>query len=149
MVLLPLSALVLSSFFAEPGVLRWSNLSLRAWKYVLFSLDEFKVALLNSFLTAGAAALLVMALALVLSIAGWQGHYQHHRLPGRLARISEHGAMFCYSLPGTVLALSLIILLGRLPIMDTLLILIVAFTIKSPPSACRPCDPRRSWSTRP
>ena len=130
MVLLPLAALVLSSFFAQPGILRASNLSLRAWKHVLFSLGEFKTALLNSFLTAGAAALLVMALGLLLSIAAWQGHYQGRRLARRVGRASEHGALFCYSLPGTVLALALIILLGRLPVMDTLLILVVAFTVK-------------------
>ncbi|MEE8523724.1 MAG: iron ABC transporter permease [Thermoanaerobaculia bacterium] len=130
LVLLPLTALVLSSFFAEPGVLRWSNLTLRSWSYVLFSLTEFRTALLNSFLSAGAAALSVLAIALGLSITAWQGHFQHRRVQGTAGRLAEHGAMFCYSLPGTVLALTLIIVLGRLAVISTLWILVIAFTVK-------------------
>ncbi len=130
MVLLPLTALVLSSFFAEPGVLRWSNLTLRSWNYVLFSLAEFRTALVNSFVTAGAAALVVLAIALGLSVAAWQGRFQQRRLQGAVARLADHGAMFCYSLPGTVLALTLIIVLGRFGMMNTLWILIIAFTVK-------------------
>jgi iron(III) transport system permease protein len=130
MVVLPLAALVLSSFFAEPGVLRWSNLTLRSWHHVLFTLAEFRTALVNSFLSAGAAALAVLAIAMATSILAWQGHFQHRRLQGTVARLAEHGAMFCYSLPGTVLALTLIIVLGRFSVMSTLWILVIAFTMK-------------------
>ena len=127
---LPLSALVLSSFFAEPGVLRLSNLSLRAWNYVLFSLDEFHSALWNSLLTAGAAALVVAGLSILLAIAQWRG--QHQNRPGLrvLGSSGEHFALFCYSLPGTVLALGLIILFSRWSVSNALALLVVAYAVK-------------------
>ncbi len=130
MVFLPLAALVLSSFFAEPGVLAWDNLTLRSWRYVLFELDEFHTALGNSLITAFAAALAVVVGSLLASIAQWQGHYQSSRWLRLTGRASENAALFCYSLPGTVLALCLIIALRRFRLTDTLIILVVAYAVK-------------------
>ncbi|MCP4655299.1 MAG: iron ABC transporter permease [bacterium] len=130
LVLLPLAALVLSSFFAEPGVLRASNLSLRAWKYVLFTLTEFKTALANSLLTAGAAAFAVLLAAMLVAIVAWQGHHKDRRAHRWVGHAAENGAMFCFSIPGTVLALCLIVVLARFSLMNTLSILVVAYGLK-------------------
>lgn len=130
MVCLPLLALVVSSFFAQPGVFAWDNLSLRAWRYVLFTLDEFHRALINSLLTAVAAALVVAAAALAVAIVQWRGHFQGKKLQGLLGILGERAALFCYSLPGTVLAIGLIIVLGRGRFADTLVILVVAYVLK-------------------
>lgn len=130
MVALPLAALVASSFFAEPGVVSWENLTLRSWRYVLFELGELRGAWQNSLATASAAALAVAAGALLVAIAQWQGHY--HRRPKLLlsGRAAENAALFFYSLPGTVLALCLIIALRPLRATDTLAILVIAYTVK-------------------
>lgn len=130
MVALPLAALVASSFFAEPGVLAWDNLTLRSWRYVLFDLGELHTALANSLLTALAAAVAVVAVALVASIAQWQGRHQAKRRPALAGRLTENGALFCYSLPGTVLALLLIIAFRPLRLTDTLTLLVVAYAVK-------------------
>jgi len=130
LVCLPLTTLVVSSFCAEPGVLRLSNFSLRAWRYVLFSLDEFHRALWNSLLAAGAAALFVALLSLLLSIARWRGQTQNRPRLRRFGSAAEHAALFCYSLPGTVLAIGLIVLLGRLPVINGLGILVIAYVVK-------------------
>jgi len=129
-VLLPLAALVLSSFCKEPGVLSWSNLSLRPWSYVLFSLSEFRRALANSLLSAGAATLVVMLGALLLALLSRRAHEVNRRGLNWLASAFENTALFCYSLPGTVLALGLIIALTRWQVMDTLFILVIAFVVK-------------------
>ena len=130
LVALPLLALVLSSFLRQPGQLRLDNFSLRAWHYVLFSLDEFRRALLNSLLTASLAACLVVLLALGVAIAQWRGAMQQRRWLGRSGRLLEHAGLLAYSLPGTVLALVLIVLLGRGRWADTLALLILAYGIK-------------------
>lgn len=130
LVALPVTALVVSSFLEEPGQLRLDNFSFRAWHYVLFSLQEFRVALLNSLLTAGIASALVVAVALAVAIAQWRGTFQHRRWTGRLVQLFSHGALFTYSLPGTVLALVLIVILGRGRLADTLFLLTLAYGLK-------------------
>lgn len=130
LVLLPLAALVASSFFAETGVVSWDNLTLRSWRYVLFDLDEFHAALGNSLATAAAAAAVVAAGALAVAIAQWQGFFQSRRRLRFAGRAAENAALFFYSLPGTVLALGLIIALRRTPMMDTLAILTLAYVVK-------------------
>lgn len=130
LVALPLVALVLSSFLREPGQLRLDNFSLRAWHYVLFSLDEFHRALRNSLLTAGLAAGLVVLLALGVAIAQWRGALQQRRWLGIGGRLVEHAGLLTYSLPGTVLALLLIVLLGRGRLADTLALLVLAYGVK-------------------
>lgn len=130
MVALPLAALLVSSFCDQPGVLRLDNFSLRAWRYVLFSLRELRVAFTNSLLTASTAAFIAVGGALLLAVARWHGFYQGRRRLGRLARLAEHAALFFFSLPGTVLALTLIIVLGRSRLSDTLALLVLAYVIK-------------------
>ncbi len=130
MVCLPLAALALSSFLAEPGVLRWDNLSLRAWRYVLFDLPDFAAAFGNSLAAATAAALVVLVVALAVALASWRGHHLRDRAAGLLGRAGEHAALFCYSLPGTVLALVLIIAFGRFSLATTLGILVLAYAVK-------------------
>lgn len=130
MVALPLAALVASSFFAEPGVLSWDNLTVRSWRYVLFELDEFHRAVGNSLAAALAAALAVTVTALVAAIAQWQGRHQAKRRLAFAGHAAEWAALFCYSVPGTVLALLLIIALRPLRLTDTLTILVVAYAVK-------------------
>ena len=133
LVLLPLAALVTSSFLAEPGVLSWSNLTLRSWRHVLFSLDAFRAALANSLAVAALAAVAVIAVSGLTAVAAWHGRYQDRRGLGRFGATTENGALFFYSLPGTVLALCLLIVatrLGRLGLVDTLAILVIAYVVK-------------------
>jgi len=101
---------------------------------VLGSLDELHRALGNSVVAALAAVLIVLALAVTVAIVAWHGRFQDRPGLRRLARAAEHGAVFCYSLPGTVLALCLIIAARRvafLGLADTLAILILAYALKT------------------
>ena len=130
MVALPLGALILSGLFAEPGRLGWDNLSLRWWRYVLFDLPGFHLALNNSLIASTSAVALVLALSLAVALMQWQGNYKRKRGWAFLGLLAERGAVFCYSLPGTVLALSLIILFSGMAVMDTLGLLVLAYTVK-------------------
>lgn len=103
-VILPLGALVISSFFKVAGQISWSNISLFNYDYV-FKLQEFRAALMNSLSLALLGALTCCGLGLLIS-------YSSSQLKSSGAGRLEKLACLPFSIPGTILALACIVSFG-------------------------------------
>jgi iron(III) transport system permease protein len=132
----PLSVLVFSSFQSDPNRFALSSLSLRAWKYVVLSLPEFREAIVNSFGASILTAVLVLLVAIAVALLKWSGQTFKRRSRRAFSRIIEESSFLLYSIPGTVLALLLLLFsarmgaLGLFRISDTLFILVLAYALK-------------------
>jgi len=135
LIFLPIIMTFLSSFLKQPGLLSWSNLSLDAWKYVYSQLPGFYSAIFVSLQAALLSAFIMMSIALGLSLLNWsvENKKVQHPFVKTLVPTLESFFLFTYSLPGTVLALLLIILFTSIPdfgVRDALPILVIAYVTK-------------------
>jgi iron(III) transport system permease protein len=127
-VFLPLGALFLSSFLKVAGVLRLDNFGFHNYHY-LFQMNETVTAFGNSFGLAFLGGLSCCGLGFLVS-------YFATRAPGRSPRLLENAATLPFSMPGTVIALALIVSFGtgwgwgELSLMGTPLLLLIAYVSK-------------------
>ncbi len=129
---LPLLALVFSSFQSDPSRFSFDSLTLNYWKRVL-GLGDFHKGLLNSLLTSFVSALTISLIALAYSLVKWKLQLKSSLSKKLGLRVFQELAFTFYSLPGTVLALLLIVgfrMSGLFSIADTVVALIIAFVLK-------------------
>lgn len=119
-IVLPLGALILSSFFSVAGDLSWSNFSIQHYHY-LFGLQETKTAVFNSLSLAFLGGLACCALGLMVSF------FSHRSTFLGRATIEKIGSL-PFSIPGTVLALAFIVSFNGL--VGTPFLLFLAYTAK-------------------
>ncbi len=137
-VLLPLLALTASSLVPAHGVpLTSATATLAHYAYVLFEHGATRRAFVNSFLLAGSAALILMAVAVPLAVlADWRR--------SRIAHWLSVAAELPYALPGVVLAIGVILAFLRpLPtvgvgLYNTVWIILVAYLARFLTLAWRP-----------
>jgi len=137
-VLVPLLALIATSLIPAHGVpLTSETATLSHYLYVLFDHGATKRAFANSFLLAGTAALILMAVAVPLAVlADWR----RSRIAQWLSLLAE----LPYALPGVVLAIGIILaFLKPLPILgiglyNTAWIILVAYLARFLTLAWRP-----------
>jgi iron(III) transport system permease protein len=126
-VVLPLGAVVLTSFFRTWGLdLRPENLTLANYRYVLFRHHLTVPGLRNSLLLAAGSATIAVGVGAVLA-------YLKLRGGRRLGEPIDVLATLPYAIPGTVVALGLILAFsGRhgLNLYNTFGILLVAYVVK-------------------
>jgi len=130
---LPVLSLVASSFMKNPSNFALSEVSLLAWKYVLTTLPGFWLSVRNSLTVSFLAAAAVLLLSLPICLLAWQGHYGRSRGSRWFSRFIEDGALFAYSLPGTVIAVGLIYGVTRagfFSLSDSLALIALALVIK-------------------
>lgn len=131
-IILPLLSLFFASLQSDVSTLSLSSLSLDSWKKVLF-LGEFRRALFNSFLSSSFAAIVILLGSLLFSLARWKALVNRRTGLKRILKIIEELSFAIYSLPGTVIALLLILLvrwMGLYSFADSILILSFAYTLK-------------------
>lgn len=122
--LLPLAAIVATSFMQVPGIFEADNLTLGKYHYVLFERRNTGRGFLNSFILAGSAACLAVVIGTVLAYL--KGHPR--RRSGPLIDLCVN---LPYATPGTILALGLILTWsGWINLADTLWILLIAYFAK-------------------
>lgn len=127
-VFLPIGALFLSSFLKVAGVLELDNFGFHNYRY-LFQMNETAMAFGNSFGLAFLGGLSCCALGFLVS-------YFASRAPGKSARFLEATATLPFSMPGTVIALALIVSFGTgwgwssISLMGTPLLLLLAYVSK-------------------
>lgn len=121
---LPLAAIVVTSFMKVPGVFEAANFTLGKYHYVLFERRTTAQGFINSlFLSAAAATLAVLA---GVALAYLKGHPRMRSGP-----FLDLCVNLPYVTPGTILALGLILAWsGRISLVDTLGILLVAYFAK-------------------
>ncbi len=119
-VVLPSFALLHQSFLQDRS--QFISFSILRYKYVFFELPEVWQCLENSALTAFLAACVAGILALFVA-------YHAVKKKNKLARILIEISSLSYALPGTVLALALLVFFSR-SLADTLWILALAYFIK-------------------
>lgn len=137
-VLMPLLALIATSLVPAHGVkLTTATATLSHYLYVLFDHGATKRAFANSFLLAGTAALILMAVAVPLAVlADWRR--------SRIAQWLSVLAELPYALPGVVLAIGIILAFLRpVPIVgiglyNTVWIILVAYLARFLTLAWRP-----------
>lgn len=122
---LPLGALIATSLIPAYGVpLRPETVTLKAWAEVLLSQPMTRRAYANSLLLAGAAAVILMAVAVPLA-------WLIARRPSRATRAVDTLVDLPYALPGVVLAIACILTFLRLPfgitLYGTLWIILLAY----------------------
>src|SRR5690606_9651060 len=108
---LPLLTLVLSSFRHEAGALGWQGWSLSKWIYVFEELPDFPRASFNSVVSSAMAGVLAMMGGLLLALLSRSSQKKAQTLTQGLQGVFS----LLFSLPGTVLALLLVIFWARLP----------------------------------
>lgn len=130
---LPLVILLLASFQNHSGPLKFDDLGLGPWNYVLFTLQDFRPALRNSLMTSGISALLILIVGFALAIFTWRASLKNLGRR-RIYQWIDDVLTAIYSLPGTVLALILIIIASSLSrvvnLNDTLTLLVLAYFLK-------------------
>lgn len=124
---LPLAAILVTSLTRAYGVpLGLENLTLDHYRTVLFGIPKVARALRNSVLLAASAATLVVVLAAAVT-------YLSERLHWRAGRVLEGLLAVPYAVPGTVVAVAMILAYARpLPVVnirlyDTAWILLIAY----------------------
>lgn len=128
LVVLPLGALILSSFLSVAGDLNWSNLTLQNYRY-LFQLQEAKSAVLNSISLAFLGGITCCFLGLIIVFFSHRSSFS-----GRAA--IEKISTLPFSIPGTVIALAFIVSFGTgwgipaLGLLGTHLIIFLAYVAK-------------------
>ena len=103
-IVLPLGAIILSSFFSVAGTLSWSNLSLQHYRY-LFQLQETRNAVTNSLSLAFLGGITCCALGLLIT------YFSHRSIFGGKATIEKVSSL-PFSIPGTVIALAFLVSFG-------------------------------------
>ncbi|MGQ0734681.1 MAG: ABC transporter permease [Acidobacteriota bacterium] len=122
--ILPLAAIVLTSFMGVVGQFGWDNFTLEKYRYVLLIRPDTARGFLHSFVLAFGAA--TLAAAVGTAVAFVKGHPQH-----RVSRLVEAAVDLPYATPGTIIAIGLILLWsGPLVLVDTLWILLIAYFAK-------------------
>ena len=99
---LPLIALSMTAITQNQGDWQWSQVGFHHFRKVFFSMDETHRALSHSLFLGASVATASVVFSLMLSFLQWKTG-----LKGR--RFLEIGASFPYALPGTVIALALIL----------------------------------------
>jgi iron(III) transport system permease protein len=129
---LPVAAIVLTSFMNVVGQFGWENFTLDKYRYVLFTRPDTARAFVNSLALAfGAATLAVVVGTAHAYVKG------HPRL--RASRLADASVNLPYATPGTILALGLILLWSwPFVLVDTLWILLIAYFAKHLSFAVRP-----------
>ena len=126
-VIAPLVAMFLTSFIRAWGLpLRWENLTLHNYKYILFDYSLTKSAFLNSGLLALTAATVTTALGALLAYISVKT-----RLKGRQA--IDFLSTLPHAIPGTVVALAMILAWSgqfKLNLYNTFWIIIVAYVVR-------------------
>ena len=126
---LPVIGLIITAFNQVQGELSWTNLGFAHFYRVFFEMDETPRALSHSLYLGAMAASLASVLAFGLSYIQWKT-----KLWGR--DFLEISASFPYSIPGTVVALALILAFSRSffgigpSLYNTLSLLWLAYMIK-------------------
>lgn len=122
--LLPVAAIVLTSFMNVVGDFSAANFTLDKYRYVLFTRLDTARGFINSFVLAfGAATLAAVVGTAAAYVKG------HPRL--RANRLVDASVNLPYATPGTILALGLILLWSApLRLVDTLWILLIAYFAK-------------------
>ncbi|MBS1985494.1 MAG: iron ABC transporter permease [Bdellovibrionales bacterium] len=125
LVILPGAALIAASFQIQPGSFAREAWGFDAWKRVLLELPDFYTALRNSATASLLAALCIVVVAVVVEVLG---------RASRLRKHVEGASLLLYSLPGTVLALLLILTTSFVPggrwLANGLGILVLAYALK-------------------
>ena len=127
--LAPVLGILLSSLSRTQGNLGLDNLTLANWTRTLFETDETPRAIMNSLMTAAGAATLSVVVALFVSYISVKT-----KMVGRSA--FDLFSSLPYAIPGTVVALSLIMsfsssFLGVLPsLYNTLTLILIAYFVK-------------------
>ncbi len=128
--LLPVLGLIASAFSQVPGKYSWDNLSLDQFRTILFETEETKRALKNSFLLAGATATSAVGISFFLTVAAKK------ILSSRWKKILETLISIPYAMPGSVIALSLIVAFSQgfygvgPSLYNTLFIIFIAYNVK-------------------
>lgn len=122
---LPLFAILITSLSKIQGDHSLSNLGLQNYTTLLFQIDETFRSLLNSLILAIGSSLICTILAYALASSG-------KSLSGSMNRLKETLVAIPYAVPGTVLALSftLTVLAYKLPLYNTLGIILLAYVAK-------------------
>lgn len=124
--LLPMLAIILTSFMQVVGRFEWSNFTLDKYRYVLLTRPDTARGFINSAVVSFGAA--TLAVVLGTAIAYLRGH---PRLRLRGSRALDACVTLPYATPGTILALGLILLWSRpFRLTDTLWILLIAYLAK-------------------
>lgn len=127
---LPVAGLVISAFSKVPGVFSWDNLSLVQFETVLFETEETKRALQNSFLLSFFAATVSVGISFFLAVSA------KSFLPLKMKKTLETLISIPYAMPGSVIALALIVsfsqgFYGLGPsLYNTLFIIFIAYNTK-------------------
>lgn len=122
--LLPLASIVLTSFMKVPGLFEASNLTFARYHYVLFERQTTLQGFVNSLLLSAGAA--TLAVAVGTALAYLKGHPRMRSGP-----FLDLCVNVPYATPGTILALGFILAWsGRLSLVDTLWILLLAYFVK-------------------
>lgn len=103
-IVLPVGAIILSSFFSVAGNLSWSNLSLQHYRY-LFQLQETRNAVINSLSLAFLGGITCCGLGLLIT-------YFSHRSSFVGRATIEKISSLPFSIPGTVIALAFLVSFG-------------------------------------
>lgn len=131
-IILPMLAVVASSFQSDSSNFSIASLNLASWIRVL-SLDDFRRCLMNSVLASAVSSLVILSAALLFSLASWKTLVRKSRTLKITLRVIEELSFALYSLPGTVLALLLIVVvrkLGLFSLADSLFLLSLAYSLK-------------------
>ncbi|WP_209125283.1 iron ABC transporter permease [Alkalihalobacillus sp. BA299] len=125
--LAPMLAIFLTSITKAYGLLpTWSNLTLDNYRYILLEMPMVKRAFMNSFILAFGAATIAVGMGVIIAYLTTKT-----KVPGR--HVIDFIATLPYALPGTVVALSVILAWIRpIPIIDfqlynTIWIILIAY----------------------
>jgi iron(III) transport system permease protein len=126
--ILPALALLLSAFSETQGVISFSSLNLNNFARIIFSTEETKRAFSNSFI-------LSISSGLIITLLGFFVGYLQSRSNSRLNHWIEGLVNLPFATPGTVIAVSLILIFsqsfwGSLSLYNTLGLLLVAYILK-------------------
>lgn len=122
---LPTGAILIAALSKLQGERSWSNFGFQNFHTIFFNTDETYRALGNSLLLGVSAGISCVLLGYFLSQGG-------KKIPGVLNKFKEAFIAIPYAVPGTVLALGLILttLSLRLPLYNTLGIILAAYVAK-------------------
>jgi iron(III) transport system permease protein len=122
---LPLFAILVTSLSKIQGDHSFSNLGLQNFSTILFQTDETLRSFFNSLILATGSSFICTIFAYVLAASG-------KKLSGTMNRIKETLVAVPYAVPGTVLALAftLTVLAYKLPLYNTLGIILFAYVAK-------------------
>ena len=120
--ILPLTAIGISAFSEVQGIISFNNLSLNNFYRVFFETNETARSVYNSFLTAAVTATICALLAIILAFIQVKT-----KIKGR--GLIEIISSIPYALPGTSLAIVLLILFNQ-SLAGTIFLILLAYTLK-------------------